>query len=199
MPKLTDAQLVILSNAAQRASGAALPLPKSLKIRGAAVSKTFDALRKRGLLQEQPAPHDAIAWREGKDGGRMMLVITAAGLKVLDGESAAEQPKSSLARSTAKKARAETRVVSSQALKRKQTTDRTGSKQSLLIDLLKHEGGASIDEIVAATGWQAHSVRGAISGTLKKKLGLVVASEKSADRGRVYRIAKRDRLNQSGR
>jgi hypothetical protein len=187
MPKLTDAQLVILSSAAQRASGAALPLPKSLKIRGAAVSKTFDALRKRGLLQEQPAPHDAIAWREGKDGGRMMLVITAAGLKVLDGESAAEQRKPSPpATSTRKKARAETRVASAQ--KRKQITDRTGTKQALLIDLLK--SGATIEEIVAATGWQAHSVRGAISGTLKKKLGLMVSSEKATDRGRVYRIAQ---------
>ncbi len=51
--------------------------------------------------------------------------------------------------------------------------------------------GATIEEIVEATGWQAHSVRGAISGALKKKLGLAVTSEKVQARGRVYRIVER--------
>ncbi len=48
MPKLTDTQLVILSAAAQRQSRAILPLPKSLEIRGSAVTKTLDGLRKKG-------------------------------------------------------------------------------------------------------------------------------------------------------
>jgi Protein of unknown function (DUF3489) len=43
--------------------------------------------------------------------------------------------------------------------------------------------------VTKATGWQPHSVRGAISGALKKKLGLAVASDKVEGRGRVYRIA----------
>jgi len=55
--------------------------------------------------------------------------------------------------------------------------------------MLRAEGGASIDEIVAATGWQPHTVRGAIAGALKKRLGLSVTSEKHKLRGRVYRIA----------
>ena len=66
---------------------------------------------------------------------------------------------------------------------------RAGTKQALLIDLLRRKNGATIDEAVAATGWQRHSVRGAISGTLKKKLGLAVTSERAGDRGRVYQIA----------
>ncbi len=66
---------------------------------------------------------------------------------------------------------------------------RPGTKQALLIDLLKRKKGATIDEAVEATGWQPHSVRGAISGALKKKLGLAVTSEKVPARGRVYRIA----------
>ena len=65
---------------------------------------------------------------------------------------------------------------------------RPGTKQSLLIELLNRNGGATIAEAVAAIGWQAHSIRGAISGTLKKKLGLAIASEADEDRGRVYRI-----------
>ncbi len=66
---------------------------------------------------------------------------------------------------------------------------RPGTKQALLVDLLKRKKGATIEAIVAATGWQPHSVRGAISGILKKKLGLAVTSERVGDRGRVYQIA----------
>jgi len=189
MPKLTDSQLVILSAAAQRDGGAALPLPKSLKFKEAAVTRMLNDLRQQGLLEEKPASHDAIAWREVKDGGRMMLVITAAGLKALDGESAGETSRRSQpTKSRAKKARPETKAADAQGRHRKQPPSRAGTKQGLLIDLLKRKSGATIDEIVAATGWQAHSVRGAISGSLKKKLGLVVSSQKVADRGRVYRI-----------
>jgi hypothetical protein len=62
------------------------------------------------------------------------------------------------------------------------------SKQDIVIDLLRRDDGASIDELVAATGWQKHSVRGLISGCLKKKLGLNVVTEKTAE-GTVYHIA----------
>ena len=54
--------------------------------------------------------------------------------------------------------------------------------------MLRQANGATIEEIVTAFGWQPHTVRGAIAGALKKKLGLNVASEKVEDRGRVYRI-----------
>ncbi len=64
---------------------------------------------------------------------------------------------------------------------------RRGTKQALLIDLLKCKKGA-IEETVAATGWQPHSLHGAISGTLKKKLGLMVTSQKPSDGPRRYRI-----------
>ena len=63
-----------------------------------------------------------------------------------------------------------------------------GSKQATIIEMLRSEDGATIADIVAATGWQPHTVRGAISGALKKRLGLDITSEKIADRGRVYRI-----------
>jgi hypothetical protein len=54
--------------------------------------------------------------------------------------------------------------------------------------MLRAEGGATIDEIVAALDWQAHTARGAMSGALKKKLGLAVTSEKVAGRARRYRL-----------
>jgi hypothetical protein len=70
----------------------------------------------------------------------------------------------------------------------KQPTQREGTKQAMLIAMLQAPTGATMEEIVAATGWQAHTARGAMSGALGKKLGLIVTSAKEVDRGRVYRI-----------
>src|SRR6185437_12115150 len=64
---------------------------------------------------------------------------------------------------------------------------RTDTKQAQVIAMLQRAGGAAVNEIAAATEWQAHTVRGMISGALKKKLGLDVVSSKEK-RGRVYRI-----------
>ena len=66
---------------------------------------------------------------------------------------------------------------------------REGTKQTQLIAMLRRSEGATIAQIVEATGWQPHTVRGALAGALKKRLGLDVASEKVEGRGRVYHIA----------
>ncbi len=193
MAKLTDTQLVILSAAAQRKDRAVLPLPKSLKTKGAAAIKTLDGLRKKGLLEEKPASREAASWREGEGGRRMMLVITKAGLGALDGEPAREsgkQPTPSKARTQKPRAERKTAAPKSKSMHSPPAV-RQGTKQALLIDLLKRKGGATLDEAVAATGWQPHSVRGAISGALKKKLGLPVESKVVEKRGRVYRIVGR--------
>jgi Protein of unknown function (DUF3489) len=55
--------------------------------------------------------------------------------------------------------------------------------------MLRRPEGATVDEVASATGWQRHTVRGVFSGTLKKKLGLTLASAKE-ERGRVYHIAE---------
>jgi hypothetical protein len=64
---------------------------------------------------------------------------------------------------------------------------RRRSKQDEVIAMLRRSEGATVDEVASATGWQRHTVRGVFSGTLKKKLGLAIASAKE-ERGRVYRI-----------
>lgn len=69
---------------------------------------------------------------------------------------------------------------------------REGSKQAQLIAMLRNAKGATINEIAEALSWQPHTVRGAIAGSLKKKLGLEVTSEKDEKRGRIYRIANAD-------
>jgi len=70
-----------------------------------------------------------------------------------------------------------------------QPTPRAGTKQAMLIAMLQRPEGKTIAEVVAATGWQSHTARGAISDALKKKLGLAVSSAKEAGRGSAYRIA----------
>ena len=65
---------------------------------------------------------------------------------------------------------------------------RAGTKQAQLAAMLVAPEGASIEEIVAAFGWRPHTVRGAIAGALKKRLGLQIGSEAIEGRGRVYRI-----------
>ena len=70
----------------------------------------------------------------------------------------------------------------------KEHKKREGTKQALMIDLLRRPKGATLAEIVEATGWQSHTVRGAMAGALKKKLGLTITSEKGDARGRIYKI-----------
>jgi len=68
-----------------------------------------------------------------------------------------------------------------------ETNAKRPSKQDEIIAMLRRPEGATVDEVARATGWQRHTVRGVFSGTLKKKLGLTIASAKE-ERGRVYRI-----------
>ncbi len=66
------------------------------------------------------------------------------------------------------------------------------TKQQILIDLLSRPEGATIAELAAATEWQTHTVHGALSGVLKKRLGLGITSQKREGRGRLYQIAQPD-------
>ena len=75
-----------------------------------------------------------------------------------------------------------------EALPDPQSDAKRASKRDAVIAMLRRPAGATVDEVASATGWQRHTVRGLFSGTLKKKLGLTLASA-TEERGRVYRIA----------
>lgn len=177
MTKLSDTQSVILSTAAQRTDRFALPLPKSLK--GGAAHKVVSALVAKGLLKEVKANrklNDPV-WRETDDGRLVTLVITDAGLAAIGIESdEAREPASEA-------------PASPQPAAPKERKAREGTKQQQMIDLLRRPKGATLTEIVEATGWQQHTIRGAMAGALKKKLGLTITSEKDDARGRVYKIS----------
>lgn len=171
MTKLTDTQAIILSAAANRQNHVALPLPDSL--RGGAAAKVVGSMLSKGFLEEVEADmrNGEPVWRETGDGHGVTLIATDTGLAAIgiETDNAVDSP----AKDAAPKPR----------------TPREGTKQATRIAMLRAPDGATIAEIMSATGWQSHTVRGAMSGALKKKLGLEVTSEKVEDRGRVYKIA----------
>lgn len=191
MTKLSDTQLVILSKASQRDDRVALPLPASLK--GGAAQKVVASLLSKGLLEEVEAKRGQPAWGESNDGSTT-LIVTDAGLGALNIGTEASPPQSATsAGSGAKRKRAHRQPADAKpkAGARKEAKTRavrTDTKQAALIGMLKRAKGAAIEEIAEALDWQHHTVRGAIAGALKKKLGLKVVSEKSEKRGRIYKI-----------
>jgi hypothetical protein len=176
MTKLTETQTFILSAGAQRPDNIALPLPKGLH--GAAAKMTINKMIEHGWLKEVDANlrGGEPLWRETGDGHGTTLVVTGAGLLVIGIEPVV----------------AKTVIVIRQRAigepEAQRPTLRSGTKQAILIALLQRPSGATMVEIVAATGWLAHTARGAMSGAIGKKLGLVVSSLKEGVRGRVYRI-----------
>ena len=178
MPNLTKTQSLILTTGAQRADNIAMPLPEGLH--GAAAKKVVTTMIDCGWLEEVDADTrkgDPL-WCETGDGHGTRLVVTDAGLLAVGIEPV-----------VVVKTTAAVRKHAAAATMPKTPTLRTGTKQAQIIALLQRPKGASIAEIVAVTGWLAHSIRGLISGGLKKKLGLPVTSAKVENRGTVYRIA----------
>lgn len=187
MIKLSDTQALILSAAAQRPEHIALPLPDSL--RGGAAAKVVATMIAKGLLQEVDANlrRGEPVWRETGDGHGVTLVATDMGLAAIgiETEDANTAPAGGTDAPTEGPA---TGILTESKATPKAGTPRTGTKQAKLIEMLRAEGGATIEEITAATGWQSHTVRGAMAGALKKKLELEVTSEKVENRGRVYKL-----------
>ena len=95
-------------------------------------------------------------------------------------------------KTTAPKAKAASTVARESASRAKARTlsARQGSKTSKVLSLLRRPKGAAMNELTKATGWQVHSVRGFLSGTLRKKMGLAVSSAKSADGERRYSLLR---------
>jgi hypothetical protein len=100
-------------------------------------------------------------------------------------EPATPEPAAESATQAAKpgKRRAKAKAKSAKVAPTEKPTPRAGTKQAKLIELLKRPKGATVEQIAAATGWQHHTIRGAISGALKKKLGLNVEATRTREVG----------------
>ena len=110
----------------------------------------------------------------------------------VDGPAEATVPKARPATARVRTSRSSAKPVHAarKAKRQSRPTARKGSKTAKILALLARPDGASLKELKKATGWQAHSVRGFLSGALKKKMGLRVDSTKRDDGERTYRVTK---------
>jgi hypothetical protein len=180
MNKLTETQTIILSAGAQHPDNIAMQLPKVPA--GAAAKMAVGTMIERGWLQEVDANlrHGEPLWRETGDGHGTTLVVIDAELLAIGIEPVMIKTVVAIRERAAKAAAS------------KPPIQRAGTRQPKLIAMLQAPEGATMEKITAATQWQVHTARGAMSGALGKKLGLVVTSATQEGRGRVYRISESD-------
>ena len=179
----SDTQSLILARAATRPGNLALPLPEGLV--GAAAKMVVGKMIARGWLEEVEANlrRGEPMWRETGDGHGTTLIATEAGLEAIGIE-----PLVASAVASARKAKAKAEPAPYDTDTAKPVAIRAGTKQAQIIAMLQRPEGATVAEMVEASGWLAHTVRGCISGALKKKLGLPITAEKVEGRGTVYKL-----------
>ncbi|WP_136163491.1 DUF3489 domain-containing protein [Sphingomonas flavalba] len=164
MTKLTDTQLILLSTAAGRSDSSLLPPPDTVGAQGASLRKAVATLVKRGLATEITVMEPAQEWRR-EDDRRIGVAITDTGRAAIFVGAAAEPPATASA---------------------SPAPGKPASKIALVVALLQRADGASLAELVEATGWLPHATRAALSGLRKK--GHVVAKDRRDDSA-CYRIA----------
>ena len=201
MTYLSDTARVVLAAAAQRDDLSVLPFPDGVKAKGGAEQKVLTGLRKRGFIRviETPGrPQRIVLTSEGMaaigvapdddetgevtgpaeaDTGATAADVSPAGdtpAPAAEGDGGAASAKRKAKAKAAKPAKAAQAAT---------PTPRAGTKQALMIEMLKRPEGATVEQIAEATGWQKHTIRGAISGALKKKLGLTVEATRTREVG----------------
>ncbi len=177
-PTLTPTQIEVLTAAADRPDGSIHPLPARLP--SGAKNKVVASLLARGLVFDAK---DSLEYR-----------LTAEGYAAVGRERELPAPiapdpeiEAAVATAEAEWAPDQAEPDPQTAIERKPRT-RENSKQATVIAMLHRPEGATIAQICAFTGWQAHTVRGTFAGAFKKKLGLTITSEKHPGNERVYRV-----------
>jgi Protein of unknown function (DUF3489) len=149
-----------------------------------------------GLLDGRMSPLDfRVALHDLGGGASPATDAPQAAPEAQEGDAAGQEPQlptepvqSAVAPAAAKR-KAKTQAAKAKAPKPAKTapadkpTPRAGTKQALMIDMLKRPEGATVEQIAAATGWQKHTIRGASSGALKKKLGLTIEATRTREIG----------------
>jgi hypothetical protein len=185
--KLTDTQLIILSSASQREDGLAV-LPE--KLRGGAAKAVVTKLLDQGLLKEGRVKRGEPHWRVDENERPIGLKLTRSGqsaIRVEEGADAEVAPAHSSNR--AEKAPAKAREVKAGS----DAGPREGTKKALVLSLLSRPQGATVDDLLSATGWLPHTTRAALTGLRKE--GYEFAKSKNAKGETVYRTEKAPKAN----
>jgi hypothetical protein len=177
--KLSDTALLILRTAAERKDRLVFPLPESLTSSDKEAEKTVKDLLARGLIEKCRAKLEDAIWRTDEQQRHLTLRVTSAGLHAIG--SPEEKANDAKDRPQAAKSRVKAFKASA--------TQKQATKAERILALLRRSQGATIAELTKSTGWQAHSVRGFLSGTLKNKLKLKLKSERLEGKDRRYRVA----------
>ena len=186
MAYLSDTARLVLEAAAERNDLSVLPFPETVKAKGGAMQKVLTGLRNRGFVRVgQSDPQRVVITSEG------MAAIGAAtddeadepatGPTTADGGDPDGAPAPAAEADTA--AEPANGGPDAAAGGTGKPAIRPGTKQALLIDLLKRPEGATVEQIAERTQWQKHTIRGAISGALKKKLGFTIEATRTREVG----------------
>jgi Protein of unknown function (DUF3489) len=189
------------------ANDRALERPSNLT--GGAAGKVVAKLLTEGLVEEIPSRGCLPIWRRDQDGPRSLRIIKK-GLQAIrvedeaagsrhDAHGSAEPAKKPPAPSANRRKPAKAPARQRNRRKTAPLRTRADSKQANMITMLSRPQGTTVAAIMKETGWQQHSVRGFFAGTIRKKLGLTLVSEKLKGE-RVYRIVSpQTRKGRSGR
>ena len=170
--KLTDAQLVMLSAAAQRED---LCLTAPDKMKGAILAKVTEKLVKLGLVREVRAKAGAPVWRRDDAGQSYALKLIGTGLKAIavdDGSDEATASKETPQLQPNPRA-SKTSGPDIVGERGKTLTPRAGSKLAQVIDLLQRSEGATILDLIEATGWLPHTTRATLTGLRKRGYAVI--------------------------
>jgi hypothetical protein len=162
LTRLTDIQLVLLATAVSRDNGSLLPPPETLGEGPARIRKAVQSLIRRGLAIESDLVADADAWRTEGD--------RAVGVMIADAGRAAiavdpDEPASDVLAGGATSA--------PQTLSAETVPSPARTKTVMVLDLLRREAGATLNELIEATGWLPHTTRAALTGLRKKGHAIV--------------------------
>jgi hypothetical protein len=171
--KFNDLQLILLASAIQRDHGSILPVPENIRGQEERIRKAISPLLRRGMIKEVPVTAKDQVWRE-QDEQRIGLVITEAGRTILGAQDVDGQPPAGADETGTAEPHNKTAPAA-----------RPGSKAEQVLSMLRRPNGATLNELVEATGWQPHTTRAALTGLRKKGHTL----EKSKrDEATCYRI-----------
>jgi hypothetical protein len=180
MTKLINAQLKILSQAAQHENGAAF-IPE--RTGTTALRNLSESLVERELMREILTKPGMPIWRKGEDGRSISLVILKAGKDLIleHGESLPSDKRIFSIKGSEVEPNCDLASTPSLA------QPRAGSKLALVIAMLSHEAGASLKALADMAGWLPHTTRATLTGLRKR--GFLIERVKDDDTGTVYRIA----------